>query len=190
MWSSNEPMNARQRLSMLIPLAALSACSASTPPLQTVERVDLSRFMGDWYVVANIPTFLEKDAYNAIESYELVAEKKVATTFSFNQGGFDGPLRTFKPTGFVSDHPSNAIWGMQFIWPIKADYRIIYLTEDYSQTVIARNRRDYVWIMAREPVISDEDYQVIAKLIAEQGYDISKIRPVPHRRTPTAEDQP
>jgi len=27
---------------------------------------------------------------------------------------------------------------MRFIWPIKADYRIVYLDEDYTQTVIAR----------------------------------------------------
>ena len=36
-----------------------------------VKQVDLDRFMGDWYVIANIPTFIEKDAYNAIETYRL-----------------------------------------------------------------------------------------------------------------------
>jgi lipocalin len=28
--------------------------------METVPYVDLKRFMGDWYVVANIPTFVEK----------------------------------------------------------------------------------------------------------------------------------
>ena len=27
--------------------------------LKTVDFVDLKRFMGDWYVIANIPTFIE-----------------------------------------------------------------------------------------------------------------------------------
>lgn len=40
-------------------------------PLDPVDHVDLSRFMGDWYVIAHIPTFLEKEAHNAVESYEL-----------------------------------------------------------------------------------------------------------------------
>ena len=40
-------------------------------PIHTVEKVDLNRFIGDWYVIANIPTFIEKDAYNAIETYRL-----------------------------------------------------------------------------------------------------------------------
>ena len=30
--------------------------------LNTVDYVDLERFMGDWYVIANIPTFIEKGA--------------------------------------------------------------------------------------------------------------------------------
>lgn len=37
-------------------------------PLATVPAVDLNRFMGDWYVIACIPTFIEKGAHNAIES--------------------------------------------------------------------------------------------------------------------------
>ena len=135
--------------------------------------------MGDWYVIANIPTFVEREAHNAIESYELVDHKQVATTFRFNKGAFDGPVKTYRPTGFVSDDPSNAIWGMQFIWPIKADYRIIYLNADYSQTVIGRNKRDYVWIMARTPVIAEADYGRLVEFIGQRGYDTSKIRPVP-----------
>ena len=47
--------------------------------------------MGDWYVIANIPTFIEKDAYNAIESYRLDDDGTVATTFRFNKGSLDGP---------------------------------------------------------------------------------------------------
>ena len=50
----------------------LSACAGTPPkPITTVAKVDLKRFMGDWYVIANIPTFIEKGAHNAIESYAM-----------------------------------------------------------------------------------------------------------------------
>lgn len=167
----------------LVPAALLavtvSACS-SLPPLETADEVDIERFMGDWYVIANIPTFLERGAHNAVESYTLDADGTVATTFTFRQGSFDGPVRTFHPRGFVSEG-SNAIWGMQFIWPIKADYRIVYLTPDYSQTVIGRQKRDYVWIMTRTPSIPEADYRHILAFLAEQGYDTSRIQRVPQR---------
>ena len=144
-------------------------------------RVDLERFMGDWYVIANIPTFIEKDAYNAMERYELDDDGSIATTFTFRKGGFDGPKRIYRPRGFVRDQESNAIWGMRFIWPFKADYRIVYVNDDYTQTIIGRNKRDYVWIMARTPSISSEDYFQRVKLLREQGYDTGKIQMVPQR---------
>jgi apolipoprotein D and lipocalin family protein len=79
---------------------------------------------------------------------------------------------------------------MQFIWPIKADFRVMYLSEDYTRTVIGRNKRDYVWIMARTPAIADADYKTLVDLIAEQGYDISKIRRVPQRHLKNGDPRP
>jgi len=131
-------------------------------------------------VIANIPTSIEKGAHNAIESYRLDDDGSIATTFTFHKGSFGGELKTYEPRGFVSEE-SNAIWGMQFIWPIKADYRIIYLDEDYSVTVIGRNKRDYVWIMAREPVIAQSEYASIVSMLESVGYNTSDIQLVPQR---------
>jgi apolipoprotein D and lipocalin family protein len=166
---------------LALSVVLLVGCQTSMPPIDTVKRVDLPRFMGDWYVLANIPTFIEKGAHNAVESYRLSADGTIETTFTFRKGGFDGDVKTYRPRGFVLDQNSNAVWGMQFIWPIKADYRIVYLADDYSQTVIGREKRDYVWIMARTPSIPDADYQKLLALVARQGYDISTIKQVPQR---------
>ena len=161
-------------------LGSLLGCS-SPPPIQTASQVNLERFMGDWYVIANIPTFIETEAFNAVESYRLNDDGTIATTFTFRQGGFEGEQKIYRPTGFVVDRESNAVWDMQFLWPFKADYRIVFVNPDYSQTIIGRLKRDYVWIMARTPLLPEEDYQHLLKIIAAQGYDLSKIQRVPQR---------
>lgn len=161
-------------------LGGLLGCS-SPPPIQTASQVDLERFMGDWYVIANIPTFIETEAFNAVESYRLDDDGTISTTFTFRKGGFEGKQKIYRPTGFVVDQESNAVWDMQFIWPFKADYRIVFVNPDYSQTIIGRVKRDYVWIMARTPVLPEEDYQHLLTIIAAQGYDLSKIQRVPQR---------
>ena len=149
--------------------------------MKTVAKVDLPRFMGAWYVIANIPTAIEKGAHNAVESYRLDDDGSIATTFTFRDGAFDGKLKTYNPRGFVVDRDSNALWGMRFIWPIKADYRIVYLDEEYSQTVIGRSKRDYVWIMARTPQIADADYERLLRFVTDLGYDPAKVQKVPQR---------
>jgi apolipoprotein D and lipocalin family protein len=161
----------------------VSGCSSQNlPPVKPVAEVNLNKFMGDWYVIACIPTFIETGAYNAIESYQLEKDGSINTTFVFNEGGFNGPKKRYNPHGFVVENSGNAVWGMQFIWPFKSEYIIAYLDKDYTSTIIARNARDYVWIMARTPVITDSQYQELTTVVANLGYDVSKLRKVPQQK--------
>lgn len=157
------------------------------PPLETVPRVDLERFQGDWYVIANIPTSIEKGAHGAVESYRLAADGTVETTFTFRKGSFDGPRKTYRPRGFVRNRETNAEWGMQFVWPFKAEYLVVWLDPGYRVTVIGRSARDHVWIMARTPSIPEDEYARIVAFLAERGYDVSRIEKVPQR--PEAEGE-
>jgi len=166
----------------LVALFGLGGCSSPAhPPITLASKVDLPRFMGDWYVIANIPTFIEKGAHNAVESYRPNPDGTIATTFTYRQDSFDGPLKRYQPTGFVLDRSSNAVWGMRFVWPFKSDFRIVYLDPGYTQTIIGREARDYVWIMARTPSIPEADYRKLLDLLGREGYNIGQIRKVPQQ---------
>jgi apolipoprotein D and lipocalin family protein len=181
-------MNRIQRLALTASVGAaavalLAACqSASTarelPPLELAPAVDIPRFMGDWYVIANIPTFLEKGAHAAKESYRLEPDGTIATTFVFRADAFDGPQKAYRSRGFVLGG-NGAIWGQQYVWPIKADYRISFVADDYSATVVTREKRDYVWIMARTPRLADAELQRLIDFVARQGYDPALLQRVP-----------
>jgi apolipoprotein D and lipocalin family protein len=177
---SNLSMNRLKILLAALSLLIVVGCS-SQRPMATVDYVDLERFMGDWYVIASIPTFIEQGAHNPVESYSLNADGTIATTFSFNADAFDGEKKTYNPKGFVKDTQSNALWGMQFVWPIKADYRIVYLDADYQQTVIGRANRDYVWVMARSADISEQSYDQLVSFVDSLGYDTAKLVRAPHQ---------
>ena len=163
-------------------LLSLAACqSAVRPPMPAVDHVDLPRYMGKWYVVASIPTPLETRAYDAVETYTLMPDGRVGIRFSFHEGGFDGPRKSYDSTGRILDAATNAVWGVQFIWPFEADYRVIYLAQDYSLTVIGRERRDYAWIMSRSPQLPQADYDRMVTLLADYGYEPAQLRRVPQR---------
>ena len=169
------------KLLALLTLALTLAGCSSQPPMATVEYVDIPRFMGDWYVIGNIPTFLEEGAHNPVESYRLDDDGTIATTFTFNADAFDGEQKIYHPRGFIKNTDSNAEWGMQFVWPIKADYRIVYLDDNYQYTIIGRTSRDYVWIMARSPQIPDTIYAELVAFVENLGYDISRLEKPPHQ---------
>lgn len=175
-------MSLLKLIAALVGVTLLTGCTTVTKtPLPTVAQLDLPRFMGNWYVIAHIPTFIEKAAYNAIERYDLKPDGTIATTFTFLQGGFDGKPKRHEPRGFVRDPVNKSTWGMQFVWPIKAEFLISHLDAGYTQTIIARNARDYVWIMARTPTIPAADYERHVAQLAAWGYDTTKLRKVPQR---------
>lgn len=172
-----------QKALLVVGMILVGGCqlASNLPPIRTAESIDLNRFAGDWFVIANIPTFIETDAYNAVESYAEPVNGRVATTFTFNKGGFEGERKTYQPTAFVREGSGNAVWGMQFVWPIKAEYRVVYIDPEYQFTIIGRTKRDYVWLMARQAVIAEDDYKRLLSIIEQEGYDLNKLRLVPQQ---------
>lgn len=160
--------------------SGLCACQ-NLPPIKTADAVDIDKFMGDWKVIAAIPTFIERDPYQPVESYQRNADGSIATTFRFHQGAFDGPLKEYHPTGYVVPDTGNAEWKMQFVWPFKSEYLIAYVSNDYQHTIIARNKRDYVWLMSRQSMPDEATYQQLVKRIADMGYDTSKLVRFPQK---------
>jgi apolipoprotein D and lipocalin family protein len=164
----------------LAALLLLSGCqSAPMRPLPLARSVDLDRFMGDWYVIAATPTWIDWKAVDAVESYRREADGSIATTYTFRDGDFSAPPERYTPRGFVKPGTGNAVWGMQFVWPIRADYRIAWLAPDYSRVVIAREKRDYAWIMARTPRIPEPQVAEMLDFLRANGYDTDSLRRIP-----------
>ncbi len=179
------------------PLPALAMClltgcglsGTKREPIPLVPSVDLARFMGDWYEIGFIPIKKVRDAHNGVETYSMNADGSIATVYRYRDGGFDEPLELMTPTGFVRDGSNNALWGMRLVWPFKSEYRIVYLDADYAVTIIARNARDYVWLMAREPQMNDAEFDRYRSLIAGMGYDMTEFKRQP-QRWPEAQARP
>ena len=165
----------------------LNGCAA-VPNMQTVDDVDLDRFMGDWHVIASIPTIFDKHAVDPIETYSRNADGTIQTTYSFRTKtiGSDaatnpssaktaldiGPRKEQTAKGYIRNQQTNAVWGMQFFWPIRADYRIVYLDDDYQYTIIARNKKDFAWIMSRNTNISSQKRQELFAFVTSLGYQL------------------
>lgn len=160
-------------------LAMVSCSRVDLVEMKPVDYVDLNQFMGKWYVIANIPTFLEKKATNAVEFYSLREDGNVDITFSFHKNSPDGKFKEYSAVGFVKDTVTNSEWRVQFFWPIKFPYLVLDLAPDYSYTVVGVPNRKWVWIMARDTRIEPEVYEQILNRLKIKGYDTAKIRKVP-----------
>nr|WP_293247904.1 lipocalin family protein [Panacagrimonas sp.] len=149
--------------------------SASVP---VVPRVELQRYMGPWFIVGAIGLGLEKGAHNAVETYTLNPDGTIATVFQYRKDAFDGELETKVTRAWVVDG-DNAQWKVRTFWPLKQQYLIAHLEPDYSAAIVARERRDYVWILSRDARIDEGRYQAYLRRIEAMGYDMSKFSRYP-----------
>ncbi|HMO52595.1 MAG TPA: lipocalin family protein [Kiritimatiellia bacterium] len=170
-------------LLLLVASLLLVGCATRNPP-STVSYVDLDRFMGDWYVIGGNLTWFERDAYHAIENYRLDEKGRIPTTFTFRRGGFDGPEKTYRSMAFVHDRESNAEWRIQFFWPVRFPYLVVYLDPDYQATAISTDDRKYLWIMSRTPQLREDLRLEIMQTLEEKGFDTSAFVTVPQPESP------
>jgi len=156
-----------------------SGCASNKVPLPTPERVEMESFMGRWYVHGYTPILVDKAAHNAIEHYRLDDDAKIQTTYQFRDGGFDGDLKTYTPVGWVHDKVSNAKWRMQFIWPLRAEYIILHVDDNYTETIIAHPNRKYAWVMLRSNQVSEADFERLIQKLESVGYDREIVKRLP-----------
>lgn len=159
----------------------LASCSSALQPIEPVTSVDLPRFMGRWYVIAAIPTPASQAAHNAVETYRLTPDGEVCTWFRFRQGSFISPVDLIHSTASIKANSGNAEWTITFFWLFQFQYLVGWLNADYSQVLIVRDDRDYLWYMARQPRVSSADYHAMLKRAQAFGYDIRDIVKIPQR---------
>jgi apolipoprotein D and lipocalin family protein len=153
-------------------------------PLRTVDHVDLDRYLGRWYVIANIPYFLEKGKVASYDTYARRPDGKLDNLFTFRKGGFDAPEQTWRGTAWVVDRESNAEWKVRFLWPLTSTYLVLELDPEYQWAVVGTPGRNLLWILAREPSLDDATYERIVSLAEAKGYSRSRIERTTQTPTP------
>jgi apolipoprotein D and lipocalin family protein len=147
-----------------------------TPPLQTVDRVDLNRYMGQWYEIASFPQWFQKNCVASKATYTLRKDGKVDVLNQCRNKTLDGKSKDAKGKAWVVDPKSNAKLKVRFFWPFSGDYWIIDLAADYQYAVVGHPKRDYLWILNRSPRMDSAIYDQIIERLKKQHYDVSRLK--------------
>lgn len=160
-------------------LGACAATSSDAPaPLETSARIDLPRYMGAWYVIANVPYFGERGNVAAQDIYSIGKDGEIDTVYRYRKN-FDAPEKTIESVGEVQPGSNNAFWRIRFFGILKADYLVLEVAPDYSWALIGQPDRDLAWVFAREARMDDALYAQLLGKMAGYGYDTAKILRVP-----------
>ena len=173
-----------RRLALLLPLLMLLAACASTggttmPPLTSTATVDLERYMGRWWVIANVPYFAERGKVATADVYALREDGRIANTYAYRKA-FDKPEKSMSGVATVVPGTNNAQWRIAFFGGlVKADLLVMEVAPDYSWALIGHPGRKLAWIFAREQTMDEALYQQLRAKFAAWGYDPETLQRVP-----------
>ena len=142
----------------------------SLQPLQTVQQVDLKRYLGQWYEIARYPSRFQKNCLESSANYALRNDGDIEVLNRCKDSG-DGKQRQSKGHAWVVDSTSNAKLKVSFFWPFRGDYWIIELGREYEYAVIGTPNRKYFWILSRTRSMDDTLYAAILQRAKQQGFD-------------------
>jgi apolipoprotein D and lipocalin family protein len=161
--------------------------NAQSQPLQTVERVDLEKYLGRWYDIASYPARFQKGCHCTTAEYEIVPGKNYirVTNRCVKYKNGKSKISIARGKAFIVEGSNNARLKVQFFWPFRGDYYIIGLAEDYTWAIVGHPTRKYLWILYRESFIPTDTYNHILEVVRQKGYDLKNLQ-----RTPQNCDNP
>ncbi|WP_347555755.1 lipocalin family protein [Robbsia sp. KACC 23696] len=149
-------------------------------PLSTVA-VDLPRYMGRWYVIANIPYFAERGFVGSRAEWKLRSDGRIDDAFVGRKGGFDGPEKRYQFLDRVKEGSGGGAWRVRLFWPIYVSQLTLYVDPDYRYTLIGYPDKSLGWIFSREPDMDDATYRALLARFHAMGYDTSQFRRIPQK---------
>ena len=165
----------------LLAVALLTSCGTTTterlrlPKLQTVERVDLGRYLGLWYEIAAFPQSFQKGCTASNATYTLRKDGQIGVLNRCRKGGLEGKESKAEGVARVVDRQSNAKLEVSFFRPFWGDYWVIDLDPDYQFAVVGHPSRDYLWILSRQPTLPEAQYAAILQRLEAQGYQTARL---------------
>lgn len=170
-------------------LVIASACASDEGPDETldvalpagdtVEFVDVNRYVGTWYEIASIPMGFQASCYATTATYAVIDDRTVSVLNRCNWGKVDGAPLEIEGTATVVEPISNAQLEVDFGFT-KAPYWIVDLgsAQDdtpYPWAVVSNPSRDALWLLARTPRIPEARFDTIVERLEQRGFGPSRM---------------
>mmetsp|Transcript_8765 Transcript_8765/g.26354 ORF Transcript_8765/g.26354 Transcript_8765/m.26354 type:complete len:172 (-) Transcript_8765:1543-2058(-) len=144
------------------------------PDLEVADPVDLKRYMGRWYEYGKYPNKFQSSNAECVTANYIMNDD--GTVKVVNVEFVDGKRKAVSGKAWpMNAEESTAKLNVMFFWPFSAPYWVIQLDPDYKWAVVGEPSRTFLWILSREPELSDVALSKITTKLVEQGYDTEKI---------------
>lgn len=157
--------------------------SANVPT--TVNSVDLKKYAGKWYEIGRLPMYFQRNCVGDVTASYIEKTDGSGIKVINQCVGDDGVNITAEGIAKPADATGSKLkvtFLPQWIrWlPVgRADYWVLARDADYKTALVGTPDKDYLWLLARSPNISQETYAKYRQIAQQQGYDLKEFKLTP-----------
>jgi apolipoprotein D and lipocalin family protein len=157
----------------------LSGCGKSTRDLKAVEEFDLNKYAGKWYEIARLDNRFEKDLIGVTAFYKIEDNGQIEViNRGFNET--NNTRQVAKGTAKFIGKSTVGHLEVTFFYPFYSGYKILELDKNYDYALVTSDSFDYLWILARDPALSDITYQMLVDKAQKLGFNTSALIKISH----------
>ncbi|MRX26632.1 lipocalin family protein [Kangiella sp. HZ709] len=166
---------------LFIPLVlSLVSCSVAPTDLPVVQNFQLNKYLGTWYEIARLPNRFEKDLHKVTANYSLKSDGGVKVL----NKGFNISSKEWEEAegkAYFTSNENVAALKVSFFGPFYGGYNVIELDADnYQYALVAGPKREYLWILARDPNIDKSIVNDLVSKAQSKGFPTNKLEFINH----------
>lgn len=164
-------------LLMLLFVSFFGSCSfrgTKEISMEPVQEFQIEKYLGQWYEIARLPNWFEKDLINVTATYEFLNNGKVKVT---NEGYNTRKKKYSKVTGMARFAGPQHIGHLKvtFFWPFYADYKIIELDRERYRYALVASSSKYLWILSKSPQLDEKTTDMLVNKAELFGFEVGKL---------------
>lgn len=159
----------------------LSGCVGVPDGVTPVSDFSTEKYLGTWYEIARLDHSFERGLDNVKARYSLLDDGSIRVSNSGRKAA-TGEWKKTEGRAKIADDETRAHLKVSFFGPFYSSYVVFSLDPDYQIAHVSGFSRKYLWLLARQPQISDAEKQRFLDSAAERGFDTSELIWVKHRQ--------
>ena len=159
---------------MVVLLLFISACTTVPEGIDPVESFEVERYLGKWYEIARLDHGFERGLSQVTAEYSLRDDGGIRV---INRGYSDADNKWEQAEGkayFVEDK-NTAHLKVSFFGPFYGSYIVFELDPQYQYAFISGPSRDYLWLLARQPQVSDKLKSEFIAAAKAKGFAVDEL---------------
>jgi len=168
------PGRPRMLLLWFLLATMLVSCTGVPDGVEPVSGFDKDRYLGKWHEIARLDHSFERGLIDVTAEYA-AADDGTVRVINSGTDSQSGERKVAEGRAKFVGEASVAHLKVSFFGPFYGSYVVFKLDPDYRYAYVSGYNTDYLWLLAREPEISESVRRDFVERAQDLGFAVDKL---------------